>query len=154
MRNETEGNVIGLDAKDGVEFRRAARKTVLKKAKIIYNDGHCTADCTVRNLSRTGARLELATHAKLPDTIILRFLDGRKRPAEVIWATMTKLGVHFLDLQEEDAIREIRAALLERIRTIEEQLNGMRDALLLESIRAIEEQLDGLRDEILINMAP
>lgn len=38
-----------------MEQRQATRHRTLKGAKIVFNDGHSTISCTVRNLSETGA---------------------------------------------------------------------------------------------------
>ena len=43
------------------EHRSSRRQRVLKSGKIIYNNGSIVIDCTVRNISDTGAQLKVPT---------------------------------------------------------------------------------------------
>ena len=44
------------------EHRRSPRQRVLKSGRIIYGGGSIVVDCTIRNLSETGARLQERMH--------------------------------------------------------------------------------------------
>ena len=111
------------------ERRRTPRRKVLKGVKVVYNNGHCILDCTVANLSESGACLDVPTYVPLPETIILRFQDGHEHLAQVVWSTSTRLGVRFLDQPARNPDGELKAALLERIRTIEGQLDDLRNEI-------------------------
>ena len=43
------------------EKRRSTRRRILKRAVIAYSDRHCTLPCTVRDISESGARLQLTS---------------------------------------------------------------------------------------------
>ncbi|WP_240232425.1 PilZ domain-containing protein [Devosia lacusdianchii] len=77
------------------EHRAAPRQRVLKGGRIVINDGFSTFQCTVRNLSDTGARVKVASIVGIPDSFELAMDDGRKFACTVVWKTATELGVKF-----------------------------------------------------------
>ncbi|KFC67303.1 PilZ domain protein [Devosia sp. LC5] len=77
------------------EQRAAPRQRVLKGGKIVINDGFSTFQCTVRNLSETGARLKVTSIIGIPDTFELVMDDGRKHACTTAWKTATEIGVKF-----------------------------------------------------------
>lgn len=77
------------------EHRTAPRQRVLKGGRIVINDGFSTFQCTVRNLSDTGARVKVASIVGIPDSFELAMDDGRKFACTVVWKTATELGVKF-----------------------------------------------------------
>jgi len=78
------------------DHRVARRQRVLKDGRILLNNGLSTFDCTIRNLSKTGARLICADHSLIPDTFRLAFpLDRTMRDVKVAWRRPGLLGVHF-----------------------------------------------------------
>ena len=77
------------------DHRAAPRQRVLKGGRIVINDGFSTFQCTVRNLSETGARLKVAGVVGIPDTFQLVMDDGRKFACTVAWKTEFEIGVHF-----------------------------------------------------------
>lgn len=78
------------------ENRKVQRTRVLKGAKIIFNQRLSSLDCIVRNLSDTGACLQLASPVGFPATFELS-LDGDRspRPCRVIWHSADRIGVTF-----------------------------------------------------------
>ena len=53
-------------------------------------------DCTVRNLSNTGAALEVTSPIGIPDQFILVLpADGLHMPCHVIWRKQKRIGVTF-----------------------------------------------------------
>jgi hypothetical protein len=52
----------GMDSKRG-----SPRQRVLKGGKIVFAGGSFSVDCTIRNLSETGARLQIPTTGPIPD---------------------------------------------------------------------------------------
>ena len=66
----------------------------LKSGKIIFNKGGSVIDCTVRNVSETGALLHVQSAATLPQIFELRW-DDNVRGCTVIWQKADKLGVKF-----------------------------------------------------------
>jgi hypothetical protein len=77
--------------------RDQARRTVLKGARIVFNDRKSTIDCRVRDLSADGARLDLPTPQLLPHTFELQVAGSPPHRCGVRWAQGTRVGVCFLD---------------------------------------------------------
>ena len=78
-----------------VESRRASRLHVLRTATIKFVDGG-TMNCLVRNLSSTGAALEVSNLAGLPEKFILVVPgDGLHRPCRTVWRKEHRIGVTF-----------------------------------------------------------
>ena len=77
------------------ENRVTQRHTTLKGGRIVFNAGRSTIDCTVRNLSASGAKLLVTSVVGIPDTFDL-LLDGNiRRPCRVAWRSLKELGVAF-----------------------------------------------------------
>ena len=76
------------------EHRVAARHRVLKAGTISFGgDG---IDCTVRNLSETGAALEVITPLFIPDRFTLIIpTDRLRRPCHIVWRKEKRMGVAF-----------------------------------------------------------
>jgi PilZ domain len=78
-----------------VESRRASRLHVLRTATIKFVDGG-TVNCLVRNLSSTGAALEVSNLAGLPEKFILVVPgDGLHRLCRTVWRKEHRIGVTF-----------------------------------------------------------
>ena len=78
------------------EKRKAPRRRVLKEGKIVFADGLRVFDCTIRDISETGARLLIANTVGLPDSFQLyEKSSGRLYPATIAWRQANALGVEF-----------------------------------------------------------
>jgi len=78
------------------ELRNNARRRTLKAGRIIFNDRFSVIDCTVRNLSDTGACLEVASIIGIPDAFDLNIeADQPGRHCHVAWRTERRIGVAF-----------------------------------------------------------
>jgi hypothetical protein len=76
------------------ENRIARRRRMLKAGTIEFGGGGI--DCTVRNLSETGAALEVATPSFIPDNFTLYVLsDQFKRTCHIVWRKQKRIGVAF-----------------------------------------------------------
>ena len=77
-----------------VETRIAPRVRVMKAAKIEY--GGDKYNCTVRDISTTGAALDFSDLIRIPNefTLILPE-DGLKLPCRVVWRGGYRVGVAF-----------------------------------------------------------
>jgi hypothetical protein len=76
------------------ENRIASRKRVLKAGTIEFGGG--AIDCTVKNLSETGAALEVVTPLYIPDRFTLVVPSVQfKRPCHVVWRKEKRIGVAF-----------------------------------------------------------
>jgi hypothetical protein len=78
-----------------VEERSIPRKRVLKAGKIAF--GGAAIDCSVRNLSATGALLEVESPLGIPREFVLDIAaDHFRRECQVAWVQERRLGVVFL----------------------------------------------------------
>lgn len=76
--------------------RKTSRHRVLKAGKILF-DG-AVIDCTVRNISRTGAALEVERPVGIPYRFVLVIETDRvRRACHVIWRKERRIGVGFDD---------------------------------------------------------
>ena len=76
--------------------REGSRQRVLKGGKIIFAGGSLSVDCTIRNLSATGARLQVPTTVAIPDKFVLMDAHaGTRREARVVWRKADQIGVRF-----------------------------------------------------------
>jgi PilZ domain len=80
-----------------MEQKRAAlRQRVLKSGTIEFNGG--TIDCTVRNVSETGAALEVASPVGIPAEFNLLISGSHSsRHCQVMWRKEKRIGVVFKD---------------------------------------------------------
>ena len=77
-----------------VETRIAPRHRVMKAAKIEY--GGNKVPCTIRDISVTGAALEVSSLIGIPETFTLVVPEDRlKLPCHVVWRRDFRIGVTF-----------------------------------------------------------
>lgn len=77
-----------------MEKRTANRQRVLKGGTIMFGGGG--VDCTIRNLSTTGAMLNVATPVGLPDQFTLLVQKtAQQQSCRVIWRAEKQIGVVF-----------------------------------------------------------
>jgi 4-hydroxy-tetrahydrodipicolinate synthase len=78
------------------EHRRDRRNRTYKAGRIIFNAGFSVIVCTVRNVSATGAMVEVAGLVGIPHEFDLAIEPAPPRPCRVMWRKDTRLGVEFL----------------------------------------------------------
>ena len=78
------------------EKRHVARHRALKGGSIAFGGG-ARIDCVIRNLSETGAALEVESPIGIPDDFML-FVNQEetKWSCHVAWRSAKKIGVRFL----------------------------------------------------------
>ncbi len=76
------------------EKRIEPRRRILKAGTIEF--GGAGIDCIVRNMSNTGAALDVISPVGIPKqfTLILRG-DGRPIPCHIVWTKEKRIGVAF-----------------------------------------------------------
>jgi hypothetical protein len=84
------------------EHRIANRHRVLKGGRIHFGGG--TIDCTIRNVSETGAALDVASQLGIPTEFTLE-ADGAHRPCRVVWRKEKRIGVTFDKETSGDLVR-------------------------------------------------
>ena len=75
--------------------RSMQRRSTLKGGKIVFNAGRSTIDCTIRNLSSTGAKLQVNSVVGIPDTFDLVLEGHSKQPCRIKWRRLKEIGVEF-----------------------------------------------------------
>jgi hypothetical protein len=95
MRQPEDFTVIGAgeidDRKGNSDRRQAPRRKILKSARACW--GHGSTECIVRNLSDTGAQLEIS--GAVPKTFDL-IIPGRLACAcSVVWRQGNRVGIKF-----------------------------------------------------------
>jgi PilZ domain len=93
---------VKFDSMD--EHRIATRHRVLKAGTIEFGGG--AIDCTVRNISATGAALDVTSPLGIPAQFTL-VTDGNRLPCRIIWRKEKRIGVTFD--QNSNAIRSSNA---------------------------------------------
>lgn len=77
------------------ERRKVQRRKTLKAGLISFNRAG-GVDCRVRNLSLSGACLEVVSQMGIPDDFVLVVdVDHMRAPCHVVWRTANRLGVAF-----------------------------------------------------------
>ena len=76
--------------------RSQDRKTVLKGAKVVFNNGKGVLVCRVRDLSPNGARLEFPPRQAVPDSFELHVAGQPVRKCERRWVRNNIIGVRFV----------------------------------------------------------
>jgi hypothetical protein len=78
------------------ERRQFPRHRTLKSGKIVVRPRASVFDCTVRNLSPTGALLVVASLASIPEEFDLVLeTAGVLHPCRVVWRGEDRMGVQF-----------------------------------------------------------
>lgn len=83
---------------DGGRNRREARKRVLLDGKIVYSDGAASLDCTILDVSPSGACIRTPRGREIPSC--LHLIDVRNRmayEATVAWYKSPLAGLRFVE---------------------------------------------------------
>jgi PilZ domain len=76
------------------EHRISVRQRVLKAGTIEFGGG--AIDCTIRNISSTGAALNVNSPIGIPDRFILVLpADELHMPCHVVWRKPKRIGIAF-----------------------------------------------------------
>jgi hypothetical protein len=80
-----------------MEERRAQpRQRILKAGTIEFDGG--SIDCTIRNMSPTGAALDVASPVGIPREITLNIVSSHERQnCQIVWRKEKRIGVVFAD---------------------------------------------------------
>ena len=78
------------------ERRKSPRNRTFKAAEITFAGHGATIDCVVRNISATGAGLEVASPIGIPDDFdLVLTADHATHHCHVVWRKAKRLGVRF-----------------------------------------------------------
>ena len=76
------------------EKRATPRRRVLKTAFIVLSEKAPKLECAVKNISETGAMLQVSTTLGIPHRFDL-IIEGEKHHCHSVWRTETSIGVEF-----------------------------------------------------------
>lgn len=81
-----------------VKPRSSTRVRTFLKAKLVFNDGNSSLDVVIRDLSETGARLQVGDSVALPDRFDVYIpKKDETRKARIRWRTDEEMGIVFED---------------------------------------------------------
>lgn len=92
-----------------IEQRREPRKRTRKGGRIVCPDASLFYDCQIRDLSESGARIQISQWCSFPKNIVIEI--GRMElveavyEAEVCWTDARHLGVKFLRRLDENNLQ-------------------------------------------------
>ncbi|WP_423068004.1 PilZ domain-containing protein [Devosia sp. CN2-171] len=78
-----------------LEKRQSARRNTMIQASLVYDGGRSRMPCVIRNLSDTGAKIEVSSVTKIPRTFDLVVDRVRPQSCVVVWRAVKELGVQF-----------------------------------------------------------
>ncbi len=80
-----------------VEARRSERVRSFLRARILFNNGASTIDCTIKNISAQGAKIEIAHSLSVPAEFDLHVPQrGRTYRSKMAWRASDSIGVEFI----------------------------------------------------------
>lgn len=83
-----------MNGTNGTERRQEPRRRTLKAGRVLI-DKKSVLNCTIRNLSEHGGRLDIDSVVGVPEEFVLDIAGEGARRARVVWKTYTSLGVKF-----------------------------------------------------------
>ena len=99
--------VSGGRGKSGAVRPRPQRPRTIIRGAVAHVDGNFSVACTVRNLTASGARIQLNALERLPDRVILVDRTHRRLyEADVVWRKSPDFGLHFRTSRSFDEIAD------------------------------------------------
>ncbi|MEM9732237.1 MAG: PilZ domain-containing protein [Pseudomonadota bacterium] len=145
------------------KVERPVREAVTKSATISVDGADRILPCTVRDISKTGARVSITNPAAVPQTLLLIIRSENKvARARVVWRKINEIGVQFLRVggmeHEERMKREQAAAHAKMLAAVaqQQQEEAARQERYLQEQAAHKKQIQQkcCRLMALINMDP
>ncbi len=110
--------------------RAALRTRTFFKGIVYYNNRHASIECTIRDLSDTGARIVFSTLVTVPDNVELHIPQKQMTlHARVRRRDGYEIGVSFEDQRSDEPRRAIDGDMAERVTKIENELVAMKRLL-------------------------
>ena len=84
-----------------VNKRRTPRKLTTYDGIVVAGSGQCLLDCTIANITTTGAGIKLAESKAVPDTVhLIVMAEKRAYAAIVVWRKPESVGLKFVSAIE------------------------------------------------------
>jgi PilZ domain len=85
-----------LQTKQAYSITSASVRKLLRRHPSVSVSKYSAIDCTVRNLSKLGAALNVASPVGIPDEFVLVIpSDGLRLPCQVVWRKPDQIGIRF-----------------------------------------------------------
>lgn len=108
------------------ERRAAGRQRAFLQGRIVFNHGKSAFDCTIRDLSPTGARIQFSDAITVPQSVVLEIPSRSARhEALVRWRSGDKIGIEFQDAAPRAAEAIVQDATLARIARLEDEVRRL-----------------------------
>jgi hypothetical protein len=105
-----------LSAADAAQRRNNGRQRTLLAGKLANVDATETLDCTIRNISDTGAMIETSSPQRLSGPLhLLQVKDGVAWDVEIVWRRGNRIGVRLGDRHDLKANTEVQLRALRAI---------------------------------------
>ena len=107
--------------------RSTPRLRSFLKGRVLFNGGQNSLDCLIRDISSTGARLEVSANVTLPDRFDL-YLPHRDETCKVHsqWRRGSQLGVAFDHIESAPAAPPQPQDVASRVQQLEAEVGLMR----------------------------
>jgi hypothetical protein len=100
------------------------------KGIVYYDNRRASVECTIRDLSDTGARVAFTTLVSLPDNVELHIPQKQMTlPAQVRRREGNEIGVSFQNPRSDEPHRAIDGDLAERVTKMENEVAAMKRLL-------------------------
>ena len=95
---EPKKSISPRPAKSYLENRKLSpRSRQLKNVQIIFNNGFCTHDAILRDMSAEGARIETKHVLDIPNDFTLKFTyDDTTKRCRIVWRGKEHIGAKFI----------------------------------------------------------
>jgi len=84
-----------LPAYLSLERRIAPRRNTTLPATIVFNGGRASLPCVVRNVSESGAKLQVSSVAGVPNSFDLLVEGHRPQSCRIVWRSLKEIGVAY-----------------------------------------------------------
>lgn len=99
-----------------VERRPERRRRTLLGGCIVFDEGKQVFDCTIRDLSKGGARITLPTGQSVPKNVYLIHLRDRLvYDADIVWRKDGEAGLSFASVLQLAELADGKLAYLQRL---------------------------------------
>ena len=106
----------GASVPPPVERRPKPRKRVLLKGVVVYAAGAYSFDCIFRNLSETGAWIDVGSNSQLPSTFhLINVRDSIVYRAKQVWKMGADVGLSFEETVPLSAITDPGLGYLKKL---------------------------------------
>ena len=78
-----------------LEKRLTPRRNTMIEAHIVFDGGRSRLACIIRNLSDSGAKLEVAAAKPIPNSFDLVAPGHRPHASRVVWRALREIGIEF-----------------------------------------------------------